>query len=220
MLTLFFFGLRLTPELWVDVPKPKAESIEWRVSMSFAYTSLLFLSVALAVGPYYVLSNRPISINILLRRDIAIWAGIWAIAHSSIALFIHVEGLKFWNSFVYQLPSLANPLPLKLNRIGQANYIGLFQLLIIVLLLFLSNNVALRKLGSKHWKNLQRLSYVAMGSIMLHAFIYHRVEQRLWSFRWPVYGIFAVVVVLQLAGFYYYRRRKKQRTVSKGQELL
>lgn len=211
LLAVFFFGLSLSPELWVEVPRRKAESIEWRASMSFAYTAILFLSVTLMIGPYYILSGRPSPANSMLRRDIAIWAGIWAIAHAGIASFIHVDGLLFWRSFLYRAPTLADPFPIKLNRIGQANYIGLAQLGIIILLLILSNNIALRRLGTKRWKTMQRLAYVAMAFILLHAFVYHRIELRLWSFRWPVYALFALVFIVQAAGFVYYRRRRKRR---------
>ena len=210
LLALFYVGLGFSPETWVEVPRPKATSVEWRSSMSFVYTAVLFLSTALLIGPYHVLSGRPISANNLLRRDIAIWGGIWAIAHAVVASFIHVDGLLFWRSFLRTAPTLADPLPLKLNRIGQANYVGLAQLSIIVLLLLLSNNWTLRKLGTKRWKNLQRLTYVAMAFILLHAFVYHRIEARLWSFRWPVYALFLAVFIVQAAGFFSYRRRRKE----------
>lgn len=211
LLAVFFFGLMLSPELWVEVPRRKALSVEWRFSMSFAYTAVLFLSATLLIGPYYVLTGRPVPANSMLRRDVAIWAGVWAIAHAIIASFIHVDGLQFWRSFLYRLPTLADPFPLKFNRIGQANYIGLAQLSIIILLLLLSNNAALRRLGTTSWKNLQRLAYAAMGLMMIHAFVYHRIELRLWSFRWPVYAIFLTVIVVQAAGFFAYRRRQRRR---------
>lgn len=125
MLLAFFFGLKLTPEFWLDIHEPKADSVLWRASMSFAYTAILLLMVVLLIGPYYVLRRRPNPANSLLRRDIAIWAGVWCITHAVIAMFVHVDGYRFWQSFIRFMPSLENPLPLKYNRTGLANYIGL-----------------------------------------------------------------------------------------------
>lgn len=207
-----FYALRFSPELWVDIAERKAESVKWRASMSFAYASVLFLTGTLLIGPYYVLSNRPIPANSFLRRDIAIWGGVLALAHMLIAMFVHVDGLRFWQSFITGWPSWDNLLPLKFNKIGLANYIGLIQLSIIILLLFLSNNRALRKFGTKRWKNLQRLNYLAFSSIAIYGYLYHLIEQRLLSFRLRFYAIVLSVVAVQLFGFYRVRQRRHHRS--------
>jgi sulfoxide reductase heme-binding subunit YedZ len=196
-------------ETWVDIPDLKRDSFKWRLSVSLAYTALLFLAVTLALGPLNVLRRRPNPTNQMLRRDIAIWAGFLGLAHMSVGMLVHTNNLQLWGLFLWHWPDAHNPLPLRKDLFGLANAAGLLQASTLVLLLTLSNNVALRRLGTQTWKRLQRLSYLAFVSILVHGMAYQSVEQRDLVVRVVFALIVSAVIVLQLSGAY--RRLRERR---------
>jgi sulfoxide reductase heme-binding subunit YedZ len=65
-----------------------------------------------------------------------------------------------------------------------SNYTGLATAMVLLLLLLISNDISLRKLGIKRWKALQRFSYLAFALTMAHGAAYQLVEKqhRGWVF--------------------------------------
>lgn len=59
-----------------------------------------------------------------------------------------------------------------LNSFGLGNWTGLAALVLVVGLLALSSDAALRKLKAGPWKRLQRLNYALFALVILHAFFY------------------------------------------------
>ena len=47
-----FLLLGLSQEKWVDVPVRKVDDLRWRISMTFAYSSMFLLTIAMSIGPY------------------------------------------------------------------------------------------------------------------------------------------------------------------------
>ncbi len=83
---------------------------------------------------------------------------------------------------------------------GITNYLGLAATLILVLLLALSNDRALRRFGTRRWKALQRLNYILLGLVSIHALVYFSYENRGLSFISMLVIVVSVVVGIQLAG--------------------
>jgi sulfoxide reductase heme-binding subunit YedZ len=151
--------------------------------MASAYSALALLVVSLCLGPWNVLRSRPNPVSFDLRRDIGIWAGLVALFHTGVGLTVHLRG-RMWMYFLKRL----HPLTLQTTRFGFSNYMGLATAMVLLLLLLISNDISLRKLGIKRWKALQRFSYLAFALTMAHGAAYQLVEKqhRGWVFAFGV----------------------------------
>ena len=208
---ILYYAFSYSTEMWVDIPKPKAESETWRLSMALAYTALTFVTVTLSIGPWYVLRHRATPmIHHALRRDIGIWTGILGLSHMLVGMLIHTNGWKIWTLFLRRLPSLSHPFPVRTNTFGFANYAGLFQASLLLLLLLISNNRVLRRLGPKFWKMLQRLNYVAFALIATHGILYQTIEQRDVMVVLLFRGVILSIIVIQLMGVLFVLFRQMQ----------
>jgi len=175
----------------------------YRLSMGTAYASFALLSVALLLGPWNVLRGRPNPVSTHLRRDVGIWAALMALAHTVFGLQVHIPG-RPWQYFLWPFDQ-QRLFPLRYDAAGAANHPGLVSMLILLLLLALSSDAALRRLGAPRWKSLQRWNYAAFLMMSFHAVIYQLLEKR----SPPVMALFAIavmiVVAVQVAGW---RRRR------------
>ncbi len=171
-----------------------------RLTVATAYASLILLAGTLLLGPLNVLRARPNPISTDLRRDIGIWAALLGVAHIAVGLLTHFPGepwLFFFNG---------GRIPLRLDIFGIANYQGLAATLILVLLLTLSNDWALRRFGTRRWKALQRFNYILLGLVSIHALVYFSYENRGLPFISVFVVVVSLVVGIQLAGL---RKRKR-----------
>ena len=177
----------------------EAKNIMFRVSMATAYASFALIGCSLALGPWNIFRNRPNPVHSDLRRDIGIWGGMLGIIHVVFGFQRHMGG-KFWLYFFYPEKE-SHLIPLRYDTFGFANYTGLGSTLVLILLLALSNNVSLRKLGTQKWKSLQRWNYVNFLLIILHGAAYQFLVKR--SIAWVAIFLFMVVVVVifQAGGF-------------------
>ena len=181
---------------------PPVRSFSDRFTMSTAYMGLFFLAAALIVGPLNVLRRIPNPLSTYLRRDIGIIAGILAIAHTIIGLLVHLgDPVQY---FFYRTPAGIDGV--RFDAFGIANHVGLIATLIILILLCISNNASLRRLGPEWWKRIQRWNYVAAIAVILHALLYQVVEKQKVAFIASVLIVAAGVMILQLFGFW--RRRE------------
>jgi methionine sulfoxide reductase heme-binding subunit len=184
----------------------------FKMSMASAYAGLAFLSACLVVGPRNVLRDRPNPVSTDLRRDIGIWAGLLGLFHTIVGLQVHMGG-KFWLYFVF--PSQENRLfPLRYDPFGFANYTGLGATLVLAMLMALSNDLSLRRLGTKRWKSLQRWNYPCAILVVLHGIAYQFIEKRsLWFV--VLFGSIALVAgLVQVAGFRATRLQKPRQSRS------
>jgi sulfoxide reductase heme-binding subunit YedZ len=165
-----------------------------RLVVASAYAALLLISVTLLIGPLNLLRRRPNPVSSDLRRDVGIWAGLVSLGHMLFGLQWHYP----WEPWKFFWDGGANPL--RLDRFGQASFLGLGGILIVALLLTISNDRAFRNLGRQRWKALQRLNYVLLGLITLHAILFILEDERDQRYLLLVAGIVAVVVVGQIAG--------------------
>src|SRR5205807_4468484 len=77
---------------------PKRDFLS-RVSIGTAYPALFLTAAALVLGPFHVLRRKHNPVSFDLRRDLGIWAGISALAHTAVGLNVHLRG-RMWIYFV------------------------------------------------------------------------------------------------------------------------
>ncbi len=171
-------------------------------TFGFGYVCLILVSVSLLLGPINLLRKRFNPVNIDLRRDVGIWAGITGVLHVVFALIERNRG----NLLDFFFRRDGRPL---LNLSGASNWIGAVATVLIVLLLVISNDLALRTLKGKRWKKLQRLNYVLAVLVFLHTFGYQIAGGREQIVKNVTALVVVIVLVVQLAGVSVYQRRKR-----------
>jgi sulfoxide reductase heme-binding subunit YedZ len=148
-------------------------------------------------------------VNIDLRRDTGIWAGISGCLHVFFALQLHVQGQIL---FYFFQPTQEGSLRPLLNRFGVGNYIGAAATILLVLLLLTSNMLSLRKLKGRRWKTLQRSNYILAILALLHTLIFQESSHREPIFMDTLFIVGAAVIALQMVGLYRYNQRRSQAT--------
>jgi sulfoxide reductase heme-binding subunit YedZ len=169
-----------------------------RWSMATAYVGLVLLGVSLATGPLNVLRGRANPVSTDLRRDVGIWAGGLSIAHFAIGLQVHMK--HRWLYWLRELRGSGTLVP-RADAFGLANYTGLAAAMLAVLLLALSNDRSLRRLGTGRWKGLQRWNYALYGMVLVHGVIYQLLEKRVLRFVLLFAASSLPVVAVQVAGW-------------------
>jgi sulfoxide reductase heme-binding subunit YedZ len=115
--TLAAGAIAITGLAYAATPAP---DVRHRLSMATAYAGLIFLMGSLWLGPWNVLRQRPNPTSFDLRRDVGIWTGILAIAHTAIGLTVHLRG-RMWMYFFKRL----HPLSLQDTQFGFWNTEGI-----------------------------------------------------------------------------------------------
>jgi sulfoxide reductase heme-binding subunit YedZ len=164
----------------------------FQLSMGSAYAATIFLAGALSLGPVYALMRRKRPVSTNLRRDIAIWSGVFALLHTGAGLFVHFGG-RIWPYFFDPAGGFAMP---RTDLFGFANYSGLACILVMIGLVAISNDAAMRALGVDRWRKLQQVSPWVGALALAHAAAYQLLEQR--EFLLVAVGLTAAVIVLSL----------------------
>jgi hypothetical protein len=110
-----------------------------------------------------------------LRRDIGIWAGIYGIAHTIIGLNVHMHGhmSRYFIPWTRSLDTSSKAFIL-------ANWLGLVAAILLLVLVSISNDYALRTLGTRRWKLIQQSTYVVVIAAVAHGAGYQIIEGRKW----------------------------------------
>jgi methionine sulfoxide reductase heme-binding subunit len=185
-----------------------SDDVKFRWSLTTGYVGLALLGTTLIIGALNVLRNRRNPVSTDLRRDIGIWCGIISLAHVVIGLQIHLGG----NILAYFFRGTAESVTFapRFDLFGFANYVGLIATLVITLLLALSNDISLRRLGSQRWKFLQRWNYAVVIFVILHSFAYQFIEKRQLSYLLLFSLIVGTTLTIQLLGFLRVRRKSAE----------
>jgi len=146
------------------------------LSMSTAYLGIILIALTLILGPLNVLRSQKNPVSSYLRRDIGIWAGLVSIAHVVFGLQRHFDG-KIWRYFLSE-PEKGQGFVMRVDAFGLTNYVGLIATLLCIVLLVISNNVSLKKLGAAQWKNIQRFNYLFFILVIAHGFMFQLVVKR------------------------------------------
>ena len=171
-----------------------------RLSVATAYPALFLTAAAVSIGPWNVLRGQTNPVSFDLRRDFGIWAGITALLHTGIGLNVHLRG-RLWLYFIDQHNRVRHDL------FGIGNDTGLLAALLFLLLLAISNDLSLRRLGTRTWKSLQRWTYMAVALTLMHAVAYQFVEKRQAAYRALLWATIAMTAVLQAAGWWRTKRK-------------
>lgn len=179
------------------------------LSIGTAYTSLIYFAVTLSIGPANLIRSRRNPLSSLLRRDLGIWSGILALAHTITGLQVHFKG-RLIQYFIYP-PDESHVLPFRTDPFGLTNYIGLISALIMIALLCLSNNRSIRIMGASSWKKWQRLTYFLVLAIPIHGLVYQLLEKRIGIYTVLLLATTLVVIAMQTSGFIQRRKLKTSR---------
>ncbi len=189
-------ALAVTCGVYATVHSPQTVH---RLSMGTAYAALLLLAVSLMIGPLRVLRGRPNPVSSDVTRDVGIWAGIAGLLHVPFGIQVHMQG-KWWLYFLYPA-NQPHRLPLRHDIFGAANWAGLGATVVLVLLLAISNDLSLRRLGTRRWKSLQRWNYALFAATVLHGALFQVIEKRQAPYVATLALLVAAAALLQLAGF-------------------
>jgi methionine sulfoxide reductase heme-binding subunit len=179
-----------------------------RFTIVTAYVGLIWLSITLLIGPLNIILKRPNPVSNDLRRDVGIWGATIILLHVLVGLQIHASSA--WHYFLRKVDTTQWPM-LRSDPYGLANHVGLAATVIVVLLLLLSNDYALRRLGIRRWKAFQRWNYGLFTFTIVHGIMYLWIERRSLSYLVLLGGIAVVVVVIQWMGIKYWSKRHSGR---------
>jgi sulfoxide reductase heme-binding subunit YedZ len=168
--------------------------------MATAYAALGLLAATLAVGPLRVLRARPNPVSTDLRRDLGIWCALVGLAHTIVGSQVHLRG-RWWAYFVFPADQ-PHRVPVRYDAFGATNYAGLAAALVLLVLLAISNDAALRRLGTRRWKRVQRWTYAVAALVALHGAIYQTLEKRALLGVIALVLVAAAVAAIQLAGYW------------------
>lgn len=200
--TLIYLFFLLEPE------KPLAQVI----SIGSAYASMLYLAVALSIGPLNLIRSKRNPLSSFLRRDIGICAALMAVVHTVAGLQVHLGG-RFIEYFIFP-PDSSRTIPFRYDPFGLTNYVGLICTLIMLALLCLSNNRSLRAMGASSWKKWQRLAYLLVPAIPAHGLIYQFLEKRVGLYTVLLLAITLAIFAAQSSGFMHYRRTRDSQSLA------
>jgi sulfoxide reductase heme-binding subunit YedZ len=176
-----------------------------RLSFSSAYPALVLLSATLLIGPLKIIVGDRLAVSMDFRRDIGIWAGIAGLFHVVVGQCVHLRG-RPWLYYIYEDWQQKHFLPMRHDLFGLANYAGLLAAFVLLALLATSNDVALRKLSTPGWKQLQRWNYACFGLTAIHTLTYQAgIESQTFGFVAIAILCVLITVFLQFVGL---RRRR------------
>lgn len=164
-----------------------------RASFATAYPALALLAVTLLIGPWNLLRNKANPVSSDLRRDIGIWAGLLGVLHAGVGQFVHLRG-RPWLYYIYGPGE--HHRGMRHDLFGLANYTGAVGTLILIVLLATSNDLSLRRLGTRKWKQLQRWNYAVFALVAVHSFAFQGVETQ--KMQWVITAAVCVVAALAM----------------------
>lgn len=169
------------------------------ISLATAYLCLVFMAVALSVGPLRAVRSRPLVLNIYLRRDVGIWAALVGLVHLFVATELSMS--QDYMAAYVNLSTSGLSGEMRAGLFSWGSIAGFIVGLLVLLLLVLSNNWIMRTMGSKWWKRLQRCAYVAFILTVIHGFAFQALEARNILLIGAVAAVFFGVLIAQLSGF-------------------
>jgi sulfoxide reductase heme-binding subunit YedZ len=178
------------------------------LTIGMGYLSLALIGVSLVIGPLNLLWRRHNPVNIDLRRDVGIWAGLTGCLHVVCGFQIHMQGQVL---LYFLQPRMNGGFRLLTNPFGLANDVGLIATILLILLLVISNDLSLRRLKGRRWKSLQRYNYLLFALAVLHTFVYQTISHRDHFFTALALAVTALTLLAQLIGITLYRARRSSR---------
>ncbi len=195
-------GAALGLSAWLDRGASGLDNL----SIVSAYLCLALFGAALLIGPLRLRATGTPLLNSHLRRDIAIWGSINGLLHfwlaNKLSMTWEYVGIFVDNATAPPSQQVRDQLYL------WGTIFGYVVAVLILILLLISSDRALRTIGTRWWKRLQRLAYVIFIATVAHAFAFQVLETRSLIWVATVAAVFAGVLAMQLAGMASVRRRR------------
>ncbi|HEY3062422.1 MAG TPA: ferric reductase-like transmembrane domain-containing protein [Chloroflexota bacterium] len=194
----------------------RASFVELRGSLSrfttaTGYVALGLLAVTLIIGPANLLLRRRNPVSSYFRRDVGAWTAIFSVVHVIAGFQLHgPPGPIDERILRYFFTRDGAPL---LDSFGLGNWTGLGATIIVLGLLAISSDVALRKLKAARWKWLQRTSYALFALAIAHA-VFYGALLRVTSPSTVMLGVSVIAVVCAQAFGIWLSRRKHARALA------
>jgi len=180
-----------------------------RVSILTAYQFIILLTIALTIGPWRTIRTGRTALNIHLRRDVGIWAGIAGLAH----LFAGIEE-SMTPSYIVAFVAVAGDesmIVLRQQLFTWGTIVGLAIAVFLLLPLALSSDRSIRLFGKRWWKRLHRASYVVFILTVAHALAFQFLENRVAWLVAVILGAAVWVAAVQVVAFAAVRRKRLNR---------
>lgn len=202
--------------------------MQWNPEMRFwraiGDTAFLLLAIALAIGPLTVLWRQAAPL-VKWRRAFGIWFALTSTVHG----YLVWDGWARWS--VRRLLGFEDLSEVGVEQLvltdpgfGLSNLIGIVALFWALVLAAISSDRAVRALGQRQWKHVQRYAYVVFYLVSLHAgyFLFLHYELSLRNlvfqtgipnpnwFRFWFLAIAALIFTLQWAAFGKRVQRRRQ----------
>ena len=178
-----------------------------RLSIVSAYLCLLLLGVALLIGPSHAIrKHRPLA-NSYIRRDIGTWGALNGLLHFYLA---NVLAMNYEYLGIYVENAALPPGPeIRSDLYAWGTILGYVIAVLFIVLLVLSSDRMLRKIGLKWWKRIQRVSYFGFLFTCAHAFAFQVLESREALWVYVVLLITLLVLLAQAIGILSVKKRIK-----------
>jgi DMSO/TMAO reductase YedYZ heme-binding membrane subunit len=169
-----------------------------RLSIVTAYLCFGLLSFVLLIGPANVIRTGRILGNHYARRDAGIWAAIMGLAHFVLANMLSMN-YAYLDRFV-NFPELSPTAAIRDQLYSWGTILGFLVAVLFIMLLGLSSDWALRKIGMTWWKRLQRASYAAFLFTSIHAVAFQVIESRSLVWVGVILVVSIIIAGMQLTG--------------------
>ena len=184
-----------------------ASGIEDRLSIVSAWLCLALLAYTLLIGPMQVMKTGRSIDNIYIRRDIGIWSAFIGLYHFNLANKLSMNS-AYIDFFVNQA-TMPPAVELRSQLYSWGAILGYIIAVLFLLLLSLSSDLAIRLIGMRWWKRLQRSAYFAFAFTVIHAFAFQILESRT---AWLIGPVVLVTLLILASHFWSMRafiKRKK-----------
>ncbi len=181
------------------------DDVTYLWSMGTGYVSIILLAITLLIGPLNIYTERVNPVSTDLRRDVGIWCGLTGLAHIVIGIQVHMGNI--WLYF-FKAVKGDDSYKFRDDLFGWSNYAGLLAGLIVLVLLLLSNDLSLKWLRPRRWKNIQRWNYLLFGLVLMHGIMYQIIEKRTMVIILLFSMIMLMAVIGQSIGFSIARKNK------------
>jgi sulfoxide reductase heme-binding subunit YedZ len=181
-----------------------------RITTATGYIATGLLALTLLIGPANLLLRRRTPVSSYLRRDVGMWTAAFSVVHVIFGLQVHSAG-ALSGMLRYFLTTDGSPL---VNSFGLGNWTGLAATVIVVGLLAISSDLALRMFKAGRWKWLQRLNYALFALVIAHAFFYGALLRTTSPFTLVLVLSVITVFAGQVAGIWLWRRRVMRRAAT------
>jgi len=188
------------------VAATERESLAFRVSLGTGYVSLALLAASLAIGPIRIAAGLRSPPSMDLRRDVGVCASLFAVAHVITGLQVHMRG-AMWKYFLDPNRGPVTVVP-RLDAFGLANYTGIAATALLLALVAISNDFAVRRMGVARWKRVQRWSYAAAAFVVIHSVVYQLLDRRTTPFVVAFVAIVLPTLLVQITGVRHARRSR------------